>query len=76
MTADQAGKIMLCMPTDKERKSLRDYMNKSKDIKRLCECEKFMVAMMEVEHSELKICALLFKLEGLEPIDDLTRGEY
>ena len=69
------------MPTDKERKLLMDYMNNSKEsktecIERLCECEKFMVAMMEVEHLELKICALLFKLEGLARIDDLTCGEF
>lgn len=83
MTANQAQGIIEYMPTLAERKSLRDYMKNSKDgeaaaksSERLCECEKFMVAMMTVKQSKRKIRALLFKLQFRGCIHDLARGEY
>ena len=83
MTANQAQGIIEYMPTLAERKSLRDYMKNSKDgesaaksFERLCECEKFMVAMMTVKQSKRKIRALLFKLQFRGCIHDLARGEY
>ena len=42
----------------------------------LCECEKFMVAMMTVKQSKRKIRALLFKLQFRGCIHDLAHGEY
>lgn len=83
MTANQAQGIIEYMPTHAERKSLRDHMKNSKDgeeaaksFERLCECEKFMVAMMTVKQSKRKIRALLFKLQFRGCIHDLARGEY
>jgi hypothetical protein len=83
MTANQAQGIIEYMPTLAERKSLRDYMKNSKDgesaaksFERLCECEKFMVAMMTVKQSKRKIRALLFKLQFRGCIHDLARGEF
>ena len=43
---------------------------------RLCECEKFMVAMMTIKQSKRKIRALLFKLQFRGCIHDLAHGEH
>ena len=82
MTANQAQGIIEYMPTLAERKSLRDYMKTGKNgetaaksFERLCECEKFMVAMMTVKQSKRKIRALLFKLQFRGCIHDLAHGE-
>lgn len=68
------------MPTLAERNSLREYMKASNGksaakFERLCECEKFMVAMMTVTQSKRKIRALLFKLQFRGCIHDLAHGE-
>lgn len=82
MSANQAQGIIEYMPTLAERKSLRDYMKTGKNgetaaksFERLCECEKFMVAMMTVKQSKRKIRALLFKLQFRGCIHDLAHGE-
>ena len=80
MSANQAQGIIEYMPTLSERKALRDYMkasNESADAKfeRLCECEKFMVAMMTVKQSRRKLKALLFKLQFRGCIHDLAHGK-
>jgi len=83
MTANQAQGIIEYMPTLAERKSLRDYMKASKNgesaaknFERLCECEKFMVAMMTVKQSKRKLRALLFKLQFRGCIHDLAKDVY
>jgi hypothetical protein len=83
MQANQAQGIIEYMPTQNERKSLREYMKNSNkgnavatSFDRLCECEKFMVAMMTVKQSKRKIRALLFKLQFRGCIHDLAHGEY
>ena len=83
MTANQAQGIIEYMPTLSERESLRDYMKasgnggESADVKfeRLCECEKFMVAMMTVKQSRRKLKALLFKLQFRGCIHELAHGK-
>jgi hypothetical protein len=80
MTANQAQGIIEYMPTLDERKSLRDYMKASngdsaEKFEKLCECEKFMVAMMTVKQSKRKLRALLFKLQFRGCIHDLAHGE-
>ena len=83
MTINQAQGIIEYMPSLTERKALRSYMkgdNKNEDdsaarFERLCECEKFMVAMMTVPQSKKKIRALLFKLQFRGCIHDLARGK-
>jgi hypothetical protein len=82
MQANQAQGIIEYMPSLNERKSLREYMKTSNkadtaaNFERLCECEKFMVAMMTVKQSKRKIRALLFKLQFRGCIHDLAHGEY
>lgn len=80
MTSNQAQGIIEYMPTSVERKSLREYMTgtggESADkFDKLCECEKFMVAMMTVKQSRKKLKALLFKLQFRGCIHDLAHGE-
>jgi len=87
MTANQAQGIIEYMPTLAERKSLRDYMkattstngdanDSAAKFERLCECEKFMVAMMTVTQSKRKIRALLFKLQFRGCIHDLAHDVF
>ncbi|KAL3810986.1 hypothetical protein ACHAXA_006538, partial [Cyclostephanos tholiformis] len=83
MQANQAQGIIEYMPTQNERKSLREYMKNSNkgnavatSFDRLCECEKFMVAMMTVKQSKRKIRALLFKLQFRGCIHDLAHDVF
>lgn len=80
MTANQAQGIVEYMPTLDERKKLRDYMksgdgDSASKFDKLCECEKFMVAMMTVKQSKRKLRALLFKLQFRGCIHDLAHGK-
>ena len=79
MSANQAQGIIEYMPTSGERKALRDYMKGNQNgqtaatsFERLCECEKFMVAMMTVKQSKRKLRALLFKLQFRGCVHDLA----
>jgi hypothetical protein len=78
MTAEQMQGILEYIPTKEEKHALRTYMTTSgKDsadaFDELCECEKFMVAMMTVPHSKEKVRALLFKLQFHQCITDLEK---
>ena len=77
MSAEQMQGILEYIPTAAERKTLRKYMTSSKDaaskFASLCECEKFMVAMMTVKHSRTKIKALLFKSQFHACLEDLAK---
>lgn len=78
MTEEQMQGILEYIPDAAERKALRKYMtSSSKDavarFEALCECEKFMVAMMTVKHSKRKIKALLFKSQFAACLEDLAR---
>lgn len=75
MTADQVENIIHFLPTPKESKSLQEYMAMN-STDGLCECERFMVAMMTVKQPELKMRALLFKLQFPERRGDLSDREY
>ena len=79
MSPGQMQGIIEYIPTKEEKQSLRKYMTTSgKDsadaFDDLCECEKFMVAMMTVRHSKEKVRALLFKLQFQQCIEDLVQG--
>ena len=82
MTANQVQGIIEYMPTPTERKSLRTYMKKSggggteEKFDKLCECEKFMVAMISVKQSRMKLRALLFKLQFRGCIQDLAHDVF
>lgn len=77
MSAEQMQGILEYIPTPAERKALRKYMTSSRDaaskFASLCECEKFMVAMMTVKHSKAKIKALLFKSQFHACLEDLAK---
>lgn len=81
MTANQVQGIIEYMPTPTERKALRDYMKSSQGgseekFEKLCECEKFMVAMISVKQSKMKLRALLFKLQFRGCIQDLAHDVF
>jgi len=68
MTTEQVQGIVEYLPTDEEKKKLEAHMlegglDAATKFDMLCECEKFMVAMMTVKHAKRKIRALLFKLQ-------------
>eukprot|EP00553_Chaetoceros_curvisetus_P014026 CAMPEP_0204641160 /NCGR_PEP_ID=MMETSP0717-20131115/50229_1 /ASSEMBLY_ACC=CAM_ASM_000666 /TAXON_ID=230516 /ORGANISM="Chaetoceros curvisetus" /LENGTH=82 /DNA_ID=CAMNT_0051661769 /DNA_START=3 /DNA_END=247 /DNA_ORIENTATION=- len=68
MNIEQVQGILDYIPTKDEKHALRKYMTSSNQdsadaFDELCECEKFMVAMMTVKHSKEKVRALLFKLQ-------------
>jgi len=78
MTAEQIQGLIEYIPTKEEKQSLRKYMTSSgKDssilFEELCECEKFMVAMMTVKHSKEKVRAMLFKLQFQQCVADLEK---
>lgn len=67
------------LPTASERKLLTTYHKKCSEgddtIDDLCECEKFMVAMLRVKHANRKVRALIFKLQFMKSIDEVLNGE-
>jgi len=70
--------IIEYIPTKEEKQLLRKYMtssdkNSADAFDELCECEKFMLAMMTVKHSKQKMRALLFRLQFHQCISDLER---
>ena len=88
MSSNQAQGIVEYMPTASERRALRAHMtgngaaggngsneSSAAQFEKLCECEKFMVAMMTVAQSRKKLRALLFKLQFRGCIHDLAHGE-
>lgn len=81
MTANQVQGIIEYMPTPTERKSLRNYMKSGhgrseEKFDKLCECEKFMIAMISVKQSRMKLRALLFKLQFRGCIQDLAHDVF
>lgn len=81
MTAEQMEHIIEYLPTKEERKALEAYMlegdqDAAEKFDGLCECEKFMVAMMTVKHAKRKVRALLFKLQFDGCLDSLEQGEF
>lgn len=81
MTVEQVQGILEYIPTKEEKSALRKYMTTSeKDSAEafddLCECEKFMVAMMTVKHSKEKVRALLFKLQFRQCVADMEKDVF
>ena len=79
MTAEQMQNIIEYLPTSDERKALEAYMleggqDAAEKFDGLCECEKFMVAMMTVKHAKRKVRALLFKLQFESCLESLEKG--
>jgi hypothetical protein len=80
MTSEQMQNIIEYLPTLDERKALETYMlsggtDAAEKFDGLCECEKFMVAMMTVKYAKRKVRALLFKLQFGSCLQSLVKGE-
>ena len=78
MSSEQMQNIIEYLPTAEERKLLEEYMlsggtDAAEKFDGLCECEKFMVAMMTVKHAKRKVRALLFKLQFSSCIESLEQ---
>ena len=76
MSLEQMQGIVEYIPNKDEKIALRKYMTSSnKDsadaFDELCECEKFMVAMMTVKHSKEKVRAILFKQQFGQCMNEL-----
>jgi hypothetical protein len=77
MSPEQMQNIIEYLPTSEERKALEEYMlaggtDAAEKFDGLCECEKFMVAMMTVKHAKRKVRALLFKHQFQSCLDSLV----
>jgi len=80
LTAEQMQNIIEYLPTSEERKALEAYMlegdqDAAEKFDGLCECEKFMVAMMTVKHAKRKVLALLFQLQFESCLESLEQGK-
>jgi hypothetical protein len=62
------------IPSEEERKSLGNYIRSGKDSSTLCECEKFMLAIMPVQAAKKKLEAMLFKLQYPNSVKQLYQG--
>jgi len=77
ISAEQMQNIVEYLPTSEERKALEEYMlsggvDAAEKFHGLCECEKFMVAMMTVKHAKRKVRSLLFKSQFQSCLESLV----
>jgi len=77
ISAEQMQNVTEYLPTSEERKALEEYMlsggvDAAEKFHGLCECEKFMVAMMTVKHAKRKVRALLFKTQFQSCLESLV----
>ena len=68
--------ILDYIPSAQETKSLQNYIDEGKDISLLCECEKFMVAIMSVKEAKRKMEVMLFKLRFPSALNELMIGTF
>jgi len=64
------------IPSSEERKSLQRFVTNGNDIGLLCECEKFMIAIMTVQEAKKKMEAMLFKLHYPVTVNELIISTY
>ena len=76
LTPQQIAGVMDYIPTYEERSSLQSFISKGNDIETLCECEKFMVAIMSVHDAKKKLEAMLFKLRYPVALKELASGAF
>lgn len=62
------------IPTSEERKSLEIYLENN-SFTHLCECEKFMTIIARVENPRKKIEAMLFKMDFMPLMSELSNGK-
>lgn len=64
------------VPTEEEQKLLKDYLDQPKsNMETLCECEKFMVNMLDISDVQSKLHALSFIKKFATNIESLCRGK-
>ena len=75
LTQEQIRGILGYLPTSEEKTALRSYLDAggSNDVDSLCECEKFMVAIMTVKHAKRKLNALLYIQKFASSLEELRR---
>jgi len=77
MTPEQIKGILRFVPTDEERTALASYLcNSGSSLSALCECEKFMVSMMSVQHAKHKLQALLFMQGFHSNLEEIRKGKF
>ena len=62
------------IPTSEERKLLEIYLENN-SFTQLCECEKFMTVIARVENPRKKIEAMLFKMDFIPLMSELSNGK-
>lgn len=62
------------IPTSEERKLLEIYLENN-SFTQLCECEKFMTVIARVENPRKKIEAMLFKVDFMPLMIELSNGK-
>jgi len=80
LTQQQLQGIIEYLPSSKEINSFNEYLSRCVSneerlqlIDSMCECEKFMAAMMNVKDAEKKIRALLFRMEFDNAVKELEQ---
>ncbi len=76
LTPQQLQSIVEYLPTAEESSALKQYVEvRGRDIiADMCECEKFMFAMLNVRQAKNKIRCLLFKQQFPSSFEQLQKG--
>jgi hypothetical protein len=77
MTPEQIRGIIHFVPTKEEVQALQNFFERSAcSVASLCECEKFMVAMINVPQAKRKLKAMLFMKSFASNIEELRNGRF
>jgi hypothetical protein len=76
LSSQQITGIIEYIPSFEETKSLQNYINNGNDVNLLCECEKFMIAIMSIQEAKKKMEAMLFKLHYPATVKELKSGTF
>jgi hypothetical protein len=76
LTPQQLQSIVEYLPSAEESSALKQYaeVNGNDIIADLCECEKFMFAMLDIRQAKNKIRCLLFKQQFPSSFEQLQKG--
>jgi len=76
LTQEQIRGILQYLPTSEEKTALCHYLDaETSTVDNLCECEKFMVAIMAVKHAKRKLNAILYIQKFASSLEELRRGK-
>ena len=77
LTTQQLQSLVEYLPSEEEAHALKQYIEGSDSndrISDMCECEKFMIATLNVRQAKNKIRCLLFKQQFSTCFDQLEKG--